>query len=89
MDGLELGLYLYQQKDQSVNINISGDPEDVKQVKSLLSVMIARDASARPSIQEVVDNLTYLLKHWSAKELHVPDIIRSKYKIIYHFIRHW
>ena len=80
VDGMELGLYMYLQKDQSVSVNIekSGDTEDVKQVKSLLAVMISRDASARPSIQEVVDNLTYLLTYWKAQELQkMPTIIKS------------
>ena len=80
VDGMELGLYLYQQKDSSVSVNIekSGDSEDVKQVKTLLSLMIAKEASARPSIQEVVDNLTYLLTALRAQDLKVPNIFKSK-----------
>ena len=77
---MELGRYLYQQKDgvASVNIERPGDSEDVKQVKSLLSVMISKDATARPSIQEVVDNLNYLLATLRAQQLKVPDFLKSK-----------
>ena len=60
VDGMELGLYLYQHKDKSASVNIekSRDCEDVKLVKSFLSAMIAKDPVVRPSIQEVVDNFT-------------------------------
>ena len=78
VDGIELGLYLYQQKDNSASVNIekSGDSEDVKLVKSFLSVMIAKDPVIRPSIQEVVDNLAYL--HASLMQQHVPEFFKSK-----------
>ena len=77
---MELGLYLCQHKDKSASVNIvkSGDSEDVKLVKSLLSVMIAKEAGSRPSIQEVVDNLTYLLTSLRAQQLQVPEILKSK-----------
>lgn len=82
VDDMALGQYLYLQKDDSVSVNIEegGDSEEVKQVKSLLQVMISRDASARPSIQDVVDNLAYLLTFWKAQHLsEVPSIIKGKH----------
>ena len=84
VNGMALGLYLYEQKDSSVSVNIekSGDSEDVKQVKMLLSLMIAKEASARPSIQEVVDNLAYLLTTLKAQDLQVPDIFKGMEKIV-------
>ena len=71
VDGMELGRYLYQHKDTSASVNIinSGDSDDVKLVKSLLSTMIAKDAGSRPSIQEVVDKLTDLLDSLRAQQL--------------------
>ena len=78
--GMELGLYLYQHKDNSASVNIerSGDCEDVKLVKSFLSAMISKDPLVRPSIQEVVDNFTYLLTSLRAQQLHVTDFFKSK-----------
>ena len=80
VDGIELGLYLYKQKDSSASVNItkSGDSEDMKRVKSFLSVMMAKDPVARPSIQVVVDNLNYLLTSLRAQQLDVPDFFRGK-----------
>ena len=80
MNDIELGRYLYQQKDgeASVNIERPGDSEEVKQVKSLLTMMIAKDATARPSIQEVVDSLNYLLTTLKAQQLQIPDCLKSK-----------
>ena len=80
VDGMELGLYLYQQEDHAASVNIekSGDSEDVKQVESLLAVMMAKDPTTRPSIQEVVDNLSYLLTSLRAQQLQVPDLFKSK-----------
>ena len=80
VDGMALGLYLYQHKDHSASVNIEkpGDYEDVKLVKSLLSVMIAKEPVSRPSIQEVVDNLEYLLTSLKAQQLHVKDFFKSK-----------
>ena len=85
VNGLELGLYLYRQKDHlaSVNIERPADSADVKLVKKLLRVMIAKEPSARPNIQKVVDNLNYLLTMLKAKEVQeVPDIFKSKIYII-------
>ena len=86
VDGMELGLYLYQQEDHAASANIerSGDSEDVKQVKSLLAVMMAKDPATRPSIQEVVDNLSYLLTSSRAQQLQVPDLLKSKNNITFH-----
>ena len=89
VNGLELGLYLYRQNDQlaSVNIEIPGDAEDVKLVKKLLRVMIAKESSARPNIQKVVDNLNYLLTMLKAREVQeVPDVFKSKIYIIYIYL---
>ena len=80
VDGIALGLYLYQHKDHSASVNItrSGDSEDVELVKSFLSAMIAKDPVVRPSIQEVVDNFTYLLTTLRAQQLHATDFFKSK-----------
>ena len=88
VNGMELGRYLYLQRDGagSVNIERPGDSEDVKQVKSLLSAMVTKDATARPSIQEVVDNLNYLLATLRPQQLQMPDFLKSKDKSFYGFI---
>ena len=80
VDGMELGLYLYQQNDSSASVNIMklGDSEDIKRVKSFLSIMIAKDPVARPSIQVVVDNINYLLTSLRAQQLDVPDFFKGK-----------
>ena len=80
VNGIELGLHLYKQKDSSASVNIekSGDSEDMKRVKSFLSIMIAKDPVARPSIQVVVDNLNYLLTSLRAQQLDMPDFFRGK-----------
>ena len=82
VDGMELGLYLYQQKDSSASVNItkSGDSEDMKRVKSFLSIMIAKDPVARPSIQVVVDNLSNMLATLRAQQLDVLDFFKGKSK---------
>ena len=87
VDGMELGLYLYQQEEEdhaaSVHIERSGDSEDVKQVKSLLAIMMAKNPATRPSIQEVVDNLSYLLTSLRAQQLQVPDLFKSKNSFLF------
>ena len=87
VNGLELGLYLYRQKDQlaSVNIERPGDSEGVKLVKKLLRVMIAKEPSASPNIQKVVDNLNYLQTMLKTKDVQeVPDIFKSKIYTVLH-----
>ena len=85
VNGMELGRYLYKQKDDAGTVNIErpGDSEPVKEVKSLISVMIAKEATARPSIQEVVDNLNYLLTTLKAQQMQKPDFLKSKSKSLF------
>ena len=67
--GAALGLYLYRNKNRTVQYSIETDTDsdDVKHVKGLIKLMVAQHSTARPSIQEVVDTLTYLLNALRAK----------------------
>ena len=73
---------MYQNRRRAVKVDIDKvtDSEDVKQVKQLLGLMISQDASNRPSIQEVVSTLNYLLTTLRAKHLQAnpPDFLKSK-----------
>ena len=55
--GQTLGQHMAVNRDFTLKIEKEGDSDDVKQVKRLLTTMLASDPNARPSIDKVVGRL--------------------------------
>ena len=58
--GHDLGRYIHEHPEFSVNLEKPEDSAEVKELKHLLKRMLSRDPTARPLIKEVVRSLNSL-----------------------------
>jgi hypothetical protein len=62
VDGLPLGQYLHRHPNTNVSalINKTRDTEDVRRIKQVLAAMLAPAAANRPTMEQVVEQLSHL-----------------------------
>jgi hypothetical protein len=62
VDGVPLGQYLHRYPNTNVSalINKTRDTEDVRRIKQVLAAMLAPAAANRPTMEQVVEQLSHL-----------------------------
>ena len=96
--GKELGRKMYngEVKDVAALLAKPDDSEEVKQIKKLITDMLAQDTTARPRIDEVVDRLSQLRTSlgiqvlvavdniWESSVYYSKSIIFHTLKLLFH-----
>ena len=85
---------MYQNRNSgfAVKIHQTGDSDEVKKVKRLLTTMLALDPNARPTIEEVVERLDDMRDAIGLRSLFAVDVVWSPTKlcgmmlILFHYI---